>query len=160
MEDPNTSERVCIANFCSNLQIDKSAVADLFEILDKQGSFDAPAGELSIAFVSKEEIARMHGEFMDDPTPTDVITFFGEPDVDLAGEICVCPEVAQEYAAVNQLDFSRELTLYLVHGYLHLAGFDDIEDKHRTEMRKAEQIAMDLVEKNNAAPRFEISSTE
>ncbi len=99
----------------------------------------------------------MHKEFMNDPTPTDVITFQGEPEVDLAGEICVCPEIAQEYAAANDLDFSKELTLYLIHGYLHLAGFDDIEDRDRNEMRKAEEIAMELVEKNQALPKFDIA---
>ena len=150
-------QRINIANFCTHLHFDAHRIENLFEVLDRQGSFDAPAGELSIAFVSKEEIARLHDQFMNDPTPTDVITFPGEPDVDLAGEICVCSQVAQEYATKNKLDFSRELTLYLVHGYLHLAGFDDIEDEDRSEMRKAEEIAMALLDQNKAIPKFDIA---
>lgn len=128
----------------------------LIQTLDREGSFDPPAGELSLAFISKQEIARLHDEFMGDPTPTDVITFPGELDFGQAGEICVCPEVAQEYAMKEGLDFSTELSLYIIHGYLHLCGFDDIADADRADMREAERKALRLIEKQSALPRFKM----
>ncbi len=73
---------------------------------------------------------------MQDDSPTDVITFSGDPDDGTAGEICVCPEAAQSYAKENGKEFAAELTLYLAHGYLHLCGFDDIEDDDKIEMRR------------------------
>ena len=47
----------------------------MFAILDEFGGFDPPPGEISIAFVSKIEISRIHDVFMQNDSPTDVITF-------------------------------------------------------------------------------------
>lgn len=54
------------------------------------------------------------------------------------GEVFVCPAIAKEYANAHQLDFQSEVELYVVHGLLHLIGFDDLKDKERTQMRKEE----------------------
>ena len=152
--EPNDSKRAPINNLCPQLECDEAEVARLIEILDTYGSFDAPSGELSIAFVSKEEIARLHEDFMQDPSPTDVITFPGDPSLELAGELCVCPEVAHEYATLNGLDFAEELSLYLAHGYLHLCGFDDLNAADRPAMRTAEAQAMQLLKERQAIPSF------
>ena len=152
----NPPKRTLVSNLCPGLQLDEREVQRLIEVLDSHGSFDAPAGELSVAFVDEQEIARIHGDFMDDPSATDVITFPGDPDIELAGEICVCPQVALEYARKESLDFSEELSLYLIHGYLHLCGFDDIEDADRSEMRVAEQQALDIARAAKALPSFQL----
>ena len=57
----------------------------------------------------------------------------------------MCPEVALNYAKDNQIDFEEELTLYIVHGLLHLLGYDDIEEEDRVEMRKQEALLMRLL---------------
>lgn len=106
--------------------------------------------EVSIHFASQEEITDMHGEFFDDPTPTDCITFpIDDSDEEefykVLGEVFVCPEVALNYAHEHQLLFEEELTLYIVHGLLHLLGFDDIEEEDRIEMRKQEAFLMHLL---------------
>lgn len=153
----NESKRASINSLCPNLRFDDDEIEQLFLTLDRTGTFDAPTGELSIAFLPKDEIAQLHGDFMDDPTPTDVITFPGDPDCELAGEICVCPQVAQEFAAREGLAFAEELALYLIHGYLHLCGFDDIDDADRAEMRAAEQRALTTVRQANALPSFTLA---
>lgn len=91
---------------------------------------------------------------MNDPTPTDVITFPGDPAMDFAGEICVSIEHAYAFAKRKNLDFARELTLYLVHGYLHLAGFDDIKPEWKRKMRRAEKKAVSWLEKTANLPEF------
>ncbi len=154
-ESPNESKRAQVSNGCPQLQAKPAEVERLFATLDRFGGFDAPTGELSIAFLSKEEISRVHDQFMQDPSITDVITFPGDPEDGIAGEICVCPEVAFEYAQAHTADFSKELALYLAHGYLHLCGFDDREDDVRSAMRKAESVAMSILEAQNAFPQFE-----
>lgn len=93
---------------------------------------------------------------MNDPTPTDVITFPGDPDMDFAGEVCVSMDHAHDFAQRKILDFSRELTLYLVHGYLHLAGYDDMKPELKRRMRAAEKKAMSLLEKNGNLPEFKV----
>ena len=53
-----------------------------------------PGGDLSIAILSDAKVAEIHGDFLDDPTETDVITFPGDPDMEFAGEICVSADRA------------------------------------------------------------------
>ena len=159
-ESPNEAKRAQVSNACPQLQASSAEIERLFIVLDQFGGFDAPSGELSIAFISKEEIVRIHDQFMQDPSVIDVITFPGDPEDGIAGEICVCPQVALDYSQGRESNFSEELSLYLVHGYLHLCGFDDIEDEERACMRKAESIAMSTLKTHNALPVFELSAEE
>lgn len=157
-ESPNESKRALVNNLCPGLTVDENEIERMFAVLDEQGGFESPSGELSIALVSKREISRIHGQFMQDVSPTDVITFPGDSDEGLAGEICVCPEVARDYALQNSEDFSHELALYLAHGYLHLCGFNDTEESERTEMRRAESVAMKTLLAHKAIPRFSLAT--
>jgi probable rRNA maturation factor len=75
--------------------------------------------ELSLSFVTPAEIEELHVRFMDEPGPTDVLSFPLDED-GLLGDVVVCPEVA----ASNDDDLDRELRLLVVHGILHLLGFD------------------------------------
>ena len=86
----------------------------------------APSGDLSVAFFDDAGIAGIHADFMNNPDPTDVITFEGDPEDGFAGEICACAETALKRAGDFGNTPSRELCLYVAHGYLHLAGVDDI----------------------------------
>ncbi len=155
-ESPNELKRAQVSNFSPGLLVSNGEVERLFATLDKYGGFDAPSGEFSIAFLSKEEISRIHQQFMDDPSETDVITFPGDQEEGQAGEICVCPEVAADYAESHESTFAEELALYLAHGYLHLCGFDDKDDSNRSAMRKAESIAMDTLAAHDAIPKFKL----
>ncbi len=93
--------------------------------------------ELSIYFVTKKKIAELHEQFFNDPTETDCISFpLGDKHL---GEIFVCPEVAIDYATKHNLDPSEETLLYLIHGILHLIGYDDLDPMKRREMRKMEK---------------------
>lgn len=152
----NEQKRTQVNNLCPELEFDETQIERLIRVLDRDGAFDAPAGELSVAFVDKAYIAQLHDQFMGDPTPTDVITFPGDPDLDQAGEVIVCPQVAREYSLKENLIFSDELALYLIHGYLHLCGFDDIEERDRTLMRRAEQQALEAATRAKALPKFSL----
>lgn len=111
-------------------------------------------GELSLVFLTDAALARLHDDFLDDPTTTDVITFEGEPASGFGGEICVSVDTAARYAREHRRDFSAELTLYLVHGWLHLAGHDDLEPGKKRAMRRAEARALTLLRKHGSLPRF------
>lgn len=139
-----------------------------------------PAGELSLVFLTDAALAKIHGDFMADPTATDVITFEGEPLAGLAGEICVSADTAARYVGLLenprtdgtsarlsparcagqqalQLQFAAELTLYLVHGWLHLAGYDDLKPAKKRRMRAAEARAMKLLHQAKALPAFQLA---
>ncbi|MCZ6673788.1 MAG: rRNA maturation RNase YbeY [Verrucomicrobia bacterium] len=151
---------VQIYNPCKALEFNHQAVDDLFLFLDEAASHSIPTGDLSLAFLDQEAHCQLHADFLDDPTPTDVITFPGDPKEDLAGEICVSIDTAYSYAKTHTSDFSKELTLYLVHGWLHLAGFDDLNEKDRQVMKKQEQVYMSTVETNGKVPLFKYLPNE
>ncbi len=102
-------------------------------------------GELSVVFVGDARLAELHDQWLDDPTLTDVITFDlrGDGDDDgPAGELFVSVERAQAVAARRGVDALRELLVYVVHGVLHLSGYDDHDPRERRRMRAAERRAL------------------
>jgi probable rRNA maturation factor len=115
-----------------------------------------PPGELSLVFLTDAALAQLHADFMDDPSTTDVITFEGDAAAGLAGEICVSADTAAAYARAHDRDFATELTLYLVHGWLHLAGYDDLRPAKKRRMRAAEARALKLLSAANAVPAFRL----
>lgn len=93
--------------------------------------------EISIYFVSEAKITQLHGEFFNDPTSTDCISF--PIDSETLGEVFVCPKVAMAYASKNHIDPYDETALYVIHGILHLLGDDDLSPIPRRKMRKNEK---------------------
>jgi len=87
----------------------------------------ADLAEVEISVVSDESIAAVHGQFMADPTPTDVITFHH-------GEILVSWDTAGRRALEFDHPALRELLLYVIHGLLHLNGHDDRDFEERRRM--------------------------
>ncbi|MGV3658801.1 MAG: rRNA maturation RNase YbeY [Prosthecobacter sp.] len=103
--------------------------------LDALKSPEAPLPslpEIEITLVNDEDIARVHGDFLDDPTPTDVITFHH-------GEILISADTALRQGAENGQSFDHEVALYLVHGLMHLAGWDDHEEEEAREMARRQE---------------------
>jgi probable rRNA maturation factor len=95
--------------------------------------------ELSVSFVDEDEIAGLHERFMDEPGPTDVLSFplddadeaKGREGVRLLGDVVVAPVEAERN---NPADPDAELRLLVVHGILHLLGYDHEEDGARSRM--------------------------
>ena len=113
-----------------------------------------PAGELSVVFLTDAALAKLHGEFLGDASATDVITFEGEREAGVAGEICVSVDAARAYAREHGRVFAEELMLYVVHGWLHLAGYDDLQPAKKRRMRAAEKRAMAILKGAGALPGF------
>ena len=86
-------------------------------------------GELSVSFVTPDEIEELHVRFMGEEGPTDVLSF-PQDDKYLLGDVVICPEVAAE----NDPDVESEVRMLLVHGILHLLGYDHEEDAERAQM--------------------------
>ncbi|MDR1255804.1 MAG: rRNA maturation RNase YbeY [Puniceicoccales bacterium] len=136
------------------LACDGEEVSQLCAILDECATYPLGKGTLSIAFLGEGEICALHEKFLNDRTPTDVITFCGDKEFGYAGEICASPTYARQVCKEFGTTFREELTLYLVHGYLHLCGLDDIGKADRMEMRKAEKVCMNFLQLRRAIPNF------
>ena len=95
--------------------------------------------ELSIVFVDNEEIRKLNERFIGINEVTDVLAFpLSEDRNVLSGEVVVSVEKALEIAGTRKLDLEGEIFLYLVHGILHLMGYDDTNEKDAEIMRKKE----------------------
>ena len=124
------------------LWIETGSVERCLAVLDNIEAYAVPHGSLGIAFVSSDACCRLHGEFFGDPDPTDVMTFPGDAADEHAGDVAICPEVAARQCIEEETAFNEELTLYLVHAWLHLAGLDDRDPASVAEMRAAESLLM------------------
>jgi probable rRNA maturation factor len=102
-----------------------------------------PALLVAVAFVSDKALARLHGRWLGDPRPTDVLAFeLGETGQGPAGELYVSVDRARAVARALDLPPERELALYVVHGCLHLCGHDDRRARPRARMRAAERTVL------------------
>lgn len=121
------------------LDLDLAEAERLFQVLDTiELPWKIPPGDLGVAFVAEASCRQLHADFFDDDSVTDVMTFPGDPEDEHAGDLAVCPAHAARQAPVFGEDFATELTLYLVHGWLHLAGLDDRSPETVAAMRAAE----------------------
>ena len=101
------------------------------------------AGPVSIALVGDRAIRRLHFDHMGDDTPTDVLSFPLERSPGgMLGEIVASADTARREAARRGVAPADELLLYVVHGVLHLLGFDDHTPAERKRMRAAERAAL------------------
>jgi len=153
---------IAVRTLDAGLRIDGRAIIRALRLLEG-GAPGHPAarewalasrGELSVVFLAPGALARLHARFLSDPSETDVITFPGDPALGTAGEICISAQAAARFARRKKRDFSGELTLYLVHGWLHLAGYDDRKPKDKRAMRRAEARAMRFLRAAGAIPKF------
>ena len=202
---PAPRREISIANRHPRLRLDRRAVTRAIHVLDAHANLFIPArsrrrsekskiknreskippgpppGELSLVFLTDPALAKLHADFLGDPSPTDVITFEGNPAAGLAGEICLSADAAARHASAfvvppsagirrapakagttnkrgsrhtRTTTFSAELTLYLIHGWLHLAGYDDLVPAKKRLMRRAEARALALLCAARAMPCF------
>jgi len=104
---------------------------------------EVEAAEITVAVVDDAEIASLHEQWMGLADPTDVLTFdLSGCDGDFAGDIVVSVETAARVAREVGWHPKEELAYYVVHGLLHLAGFDDGTPGERRRMRRKEQEVM------------------
>ncbi|MCP5008081.1 MAG: rRNA maturation RNase YbeY [Planctomycetes bacterium] len=114
---------VDIANLQEHCGVDKDEVGRVVRAFLKMEGRDA---KLSIAFVDNDEIKRVHKRFLSSDEVTDVISFsLGDEGDFVDGEIVVSVETAVEVAHSKQSCVEGEIILYVIHGILHLLGFDD-----------------------------------
>lgn len=101
-----------------------------------------PDSELSISLVEESEMETLHLQWMDEPGPTDVLSFpmdeirpnSASTGPGVLGDIVLCPEFAAKQAKEAGNSLQEELELLTVHGVLHLLGFDHRESEEKRIM--------------------------
>ncbi len=144
--------KISIAAPQESVPVDRGRMREVARaVLDGEGVADY---EISLAFVDNETVHRLNKRYLDHDEPTDVLSFpLSEPNArKLSGELVVGAEVARDQAAARGHDVQAELGLYVIHGLLHLCGFDDTTDKAAAEMRERERHYLHLLQLPDIAP--------
>jgi probable rRNA maturation factor len=114
------------------------------------GALNSKLSSLSIVLVSDRQIAELNLRHHSTLGPTDILTFdYG----DGAGELIISVDHAMSQARRYRTTPARELALYLVHGILHLRGYDDRTPIQRRRMRAAERRLLARI-----AARFDLAN--
>jgi probable rRNA maturation factor len=138
----------------SGVGVDEPALVSVARyVLDRMGI--NPMAELSVLLMVVPAMTELHVKWMDEPGPTDVMSFPMDeldtarrpdesgPGPALLGDVVLCPEVAAEQAVSAGHSLDDELHLLTVHGVLHLLGYDHAEPATEREMFRLQNELLD-----------------
>ena len=135
---------VMLNNLIDDERLNSNLVADLKELADylllDKGFNDA---EVSITFVDNSKIKELNKTYRDKDEVTDVLSF--PIDEELLGEVIISLPRALEQAEDYGHSLRREVAFLMVHGLLHILGYNHKSDADKAEMRRAEE---ELLEKH------------
>ena len=116
----------------------KDMLVELLMCAAKLENINTEITEMSLSFVSKEEIQDINRDYRGKDVPTDVISFALndeiEDEINSIGDIIICVDIAREQAQEYNHSFDREIGFLAVHGFLHLLGYDHMNEKDEKEM--------------------------
>ncbi|NRA36670.1 MAG: rRNA maturation RNase YbeY [Planctomycetes bacterium] len=143
----------CLIHYIDNVDILKMLCQPSIQIIVNAAlaDDDLQLCQLNIMFVDSEESAALHQAHFDDASSTDVMSFPDnsyDPQTERThlGDLAICLEVAQQAGAERGLSTAEELYLYIVHGLLHILGYDDHDDQDRQDMWDKQKELMALLD--------------
>ena len=112
--------------------------------------FSDDTTEVSLSFVSPEEIREINRDYRDKDAVTDVLSFPQYNDQEeikrepyaCLGDVIICPKRAREQAEEYGHSYTREMVYLMVHSMLHLLGYDHMEEDEKAVMRAREEAVM------------------
>jgi len=129
---PQSLARILVSDR-QTMPVDEAGLVDLARTTLLGEGLEAV--ELSVSFVDDAEMEELHVRYMDEPGPTDVLSFPLDEEehhgVRMLGDVVIAPAVA---ARNNPEDPAAELRLLLVHGILHVLGYDHEDAEERAAM--------------------------
>lgn len=102
-------------------------------------------GEVGVWICRDDEIASLHERFQGIPGPTDVLSFPGDPPY--LGDIAVSAETAAQQAREAGHGPNREVAYLVLHGLLHLLGYDDVDEESRQRMLARQDELLEAFER-------------
>lgn len=136
----------------TDADVDEALLADLARFVLGRLRIH-PSADLAVLLVDTEAMSDLHERWMDEPGPTDVLSFpmdelrppaeGEEPEPGLLGDIVLCPEVAEQQARGAGHSTEAELHLLTTHGILHLLGYDHAEPDEEKEMFGLQESLLD-----------------
>lgn len=103
-------------------------------------------GELHYYFCSDEALLEINRQRLGHDFYTDIVTFpLGDCDEVISSEFCLSLDRIQENAETFGRSYASELHRVMIHGVLHLVGFDDLTDAEEQQMREKEEQCLSLI---------------
>ena len=138
-----------IHNFPSRLNGDEKQWVSLAASVVEE--LQLPMQSLNIVFTDDETLQQMHAQYLKDPSKTDVITFDLSDDENMEGEIYISIDRAEDQARTYSVTTEEEVLRLIIHGLLHLKGYDDLQEEARQVMKAQEdRLVTRFREKLNA----------
>ena len=130
-----------IANEQSLVPLDEQRIRDTVHMILEDAS--VAEAQISLAVVDDLTIRKLHRKYLDVDEPTDVLSFvLDRSECSLEGEVIVSAQTARAAAPQFGWPAEVELLLYVIHGVLHLLGYDDTTAEQRSEMRRQERALL------------------
>ncbi len=136
----------------SDVEVDLKTVRSVAEYVIEQLKLH-PMVDLGIIFVNEKPMSELHLQWMDEPGPTDVLSFpmdvlrpgaeDGPMPEGVLGDVVICPQVATLQAQAAGHSTMNEINLLLTHGMLHLLGFDHAEPDEEREMFRLQKSLLE-----------------
>ncbi len=153
--------KVTISDYALPKNIEK-LIVNLLKTANKYSKFKQKKVQVDISFVNVEEIKKLNKEFRKIDKETDVLSFPSlnlkpmqsikikdyKDDIDpetkllMLGDIIICEDIAKEHAKEYNHSFERELCYLVVHGFLHLLGYDHMQEEDKIVMRALEEAVL------------------
>lgn len=130
-----------ISNNHQSLKVSESEIEKLVKQVLRAEKISAR--EVHVIFVDDQYLRRLHKEYLDDDTPTDVMSFNLSDDDRVEGEIYISLDSAKNQATEFGVSFDAEIARMIIHGLLHLKGYDDATAHERKTMRTKEDYYLD-----------------
>jgi len=141
--------KIQIGNNQNQIKIDKRKIRSTITKLLKY--LDCADKEISLSFVSDETIQRLNNQYRNKNKPTDVLSFslqegeFSYINPDILGDIVISADTAKIDAEKNSLSFEQEINFLIIHGLLHLLGYNH-ENTTKEEIKKMQKKEKELLE--------------
>ncbi|MDD2559252.1 MAG: rRNA maturation RNase YbeY [Bacteroidales bacterium] len=109
-------------------------------------SYGKKTGQINYIFCSEEKILEVNKQYLNHDYFTDIISFDYSSAQNISGDLFISPFTVASNAELLKQPFQRELHRVIIHGILHLCGFEDKTSDQQTIMRKEENKALELID--------------
>ena len=142
-DPPQRVIEVFVANEQADISVDERRLISLMRLAALEEGVD-PRAEVTVLLVERPAMASLKEKWLGEPGATDVLAFpmddqIPEEEPYVLGDIVICPDVAREQAAAAGDKVTQEVDLLLVHGFLHLLGYDHVRPQDARSMRHRER---------------------